>query len=149
MVEDTALLNPRNTIIVLQGWRITVEKDWLLVVVIDILLIATLKLSCLTWQHYLGPMDRHSHSDTDNRSKYWHKGIRSTSSIGIFSSYSTISTSDAAYIIGGDGTADSVVGYIDDDWRLVGNLMNERFGHSSIAIGNQAFLIGGYFRNSK
>ena len=48
MVEDTALLNPRNTIIVLQGWRITVEKDWLLVVVIDILLIATLKLSCLT-----------------------------------------------------------------------------------------------------
>ena len=61
---------------------------------------------------------------------------------GTISSYSTISTSESVYVIGGYGVYDNVAEFKNYQWRLAGNLKHGRFDHESILIGNQVFIIG-------
>ena len=67
--------------------------------------------------------------------------------IFIFSSiwaYSTASTSEAAYIIGGYYTGDIIAEFKHDSWRQIGTLTKGRGYHGAIAIGNHFMVIGGY-----
>ena len=59
-------------------------------------------------------------------------------------SYSTASTSEAAYIIGGWFTHDLIAEFKNGEWQLFGKLMNGRGFHGSIALGNEFMVIGGY-----
>ena len=64
----------------------------------------------------------------------------------IFSSiyrYSTASTSEAAYIIGGDYTDDIVAEFKDNSWRQMGTLANGRWRHGSITLNSETMIIGG------
>ena len=62
-------------------------------------------------------------------------------------SYSTVSTSDAVYIVGGDYTPDIVAEYNDDRWRLLDHLKQGRHGHGSVMVGDQTMIIGGRSEN--
>ena len=60
--------------------------------------------------------------------------------------YSTASTStnDAVYIIGGIDTQNIVAEYKNDQWRqLPQPLHQNRYGHNSIQVENQIFIVGG------
>ena len=58
--------------------------------------------------------------------------------------YSTISTSESAYIIGGSRTEDIIAQFTNFQWYLAGNLKQKRKGSGSILIGNWAVIIGGW-----
>ena len=62
--------------------------------------------------------------------------------------YSTASTSEAAYIIGGvytnSATANIVAEFKNDSWRQMGTLAKGRAWHGSIALENIVMVIGGY-----
>ena len=65
----------------------------------------------------------------------------------IFSSifgYSTASTSDAAYIIGGMNTRFIIAEFKNDSWRRVGTLAKGRRMHESIQLGDEVMVIGGW-----
>ena len=65
----------------------------------------------------------------------------------IFSSiwaYSTASTSEAAYIIGGRYTENIIAEYKDGSWRQMGTLAKGRGWHGSITLENAVMVIGGY-----
>ena len=71
----------------------------------------------------------------------------------IFSSiylYSTASTSDAVYIIGGfreteTGSSNSLIAHFrNDKWNQDGTLIKGRYGHESITIGEKTMIFGGY-----
>ena len=58
--------------------------------------------------------------------------------------YSTASTSDAAYIIGGYYTKSVVAEFKDNQWRQLDNLNKGRYHHGSLSVGDQTIIIGGY-----
>ena len=58
--------------------------------------------------------------------------------------YSTSSTSDAAYIIGGYYTRDIIAEFKNDAWRQLGTLTKGRDGHGSIVLNDETMVIGGY-----
>ena len=58
--------------------------------------------------------------------------------------YSTASTSEAAYIIGGYYTKDIIAQFKDDSWRQMGTLAKGRGWHGSIELGNDIMIIGGH-----
>ena len=59
-------------------------------------------------------------------------------------SYSTISTPEAAYIIGGSQTEQIIAKFMNFQWYLEENLKQKRTGPGSILVGNQAVIIGGW-----
>ena len=65
--------------------------------------------------------------------------------------YSTTSTADAAYIIGGQTTdylgviyVPVVAEYKNDGWSKAGDLLKGRYAHGSIVNGFETMIIGGY-----
>ena len=58
--------------------------------------------------------------------------------------YSTASTFDAAYIIGGDSTRDVIAEFKNDTWRQLGSLVKGRRYHASISLYGETMIIGGY-----
>ena len=63
--------------------------------------------------------------------------------------YSTASTSDAAYIIGGYHTKSVVAEFKDNQWRQLDNLNKGRHYHGSLSVGDQTIIIGGYAESGK
>ena len=63
--------------------------------------------------------------------------------------YSTASTSDAAYIIGGDITPDVIAEFKNDIWRNLGSLVKPRDSHASISLNGETMIIGGYSGDSR
>ena len=63
------------------------------------------------------------------------------------SRYSTASTSDAAYIIGGYSTKGIVAEFKDNQWRQLDNLNRPRMFHASLSVGDQTIIVGGYVEN--
>ena len=59
-------------------------------------------------------------------------------------SYSTASTSEAAYIIGGAYTRNIIAEFKNDSWRQMGTLAKGRRLHGTIQLGNEVMVIGGY-----
>ena len=57
--------------------------------------------------------------------------------------YSTASTSEAAYIIGGRYTRDIIAQFKNDAWSQFGTLAKGRSHHGSISFGNELMVIGG------
>ena len=58
--------------------------------------------------------------------------------------YSTASTSEAAYVIGGRHTRNIIAEFRDGIWRQSGTLAKGRDYHGSIKLGNDIMVIGGY-----
>ena len=56
--------------------------------------------------------------------------------------YSTASTSNAAYFIGGSGTQDVIAEFKNAAWRQLGTLTKGRQGHASISMGDETMVIG-------
>ena len=61
--------------------------------------------------------------------------------------YSTASTHDAAYIIGGIDV-DTIAEFQNDEWRKLGSLNKGRYYHGSITVGQETMIIGGYSLDS-
>ena len=60
------------------------------------------------------------------------------------SSYSTVNSPDAAYIIGGSYTLNVVAEFRNDQWTQLDDLHKGRHSHGSITIGAQTMIVGGY-----
>merc|ERR1712150_66054 len=58
--------------------------------------------------------------------------------------YSTASTSEAAYIIGGFYTPNIIAEFRDGSWRQMGTLAKGRWRHGSITLNGEIMVIGGY-----
>ena len=58
--------------------------------------------------------------------------------------YSAVSTSEAAYIIGGSNTRDIIAEFKAGNWRQYGTLSKGRKCHESIQMGDEYMVIGGY-----
>ena len=58
--------------------------------------------------------------------------------------YSTASTDDAAFIIGGITAYNTIAEFRNNQWRNLGSLTKGRAYHGSIAIGQETMIIGGY-----
>ena len=58
-------------------------------------------------------------------------------------SYSSASTSEAAYIIGGVYTRKIIAEYKNDVWSRAGTLRKGRAYHGSISLGDETMIIGG------
>ena len=58
--------------------------------------------------------------------------------------YSTASTSEAAYIIGGSYTRNIIAQFKDDSWRQMGMLAQGRSRHGTIQLGDEVMVIGGF-----
>ena len=67
-----------------------------------------------------------------------------TVSLRSMSYYSTASTSEAAYFIGGYHTKEDVAEFKNDAWRQLGTLTRGRYGHASILLADETIVIGGY-----
>ena len=63
--------------------------------------------------------------------------------------YSTASTAEAAYIIGGTNTKEVIAEFKNDAWRQLGTLTKERYGHASISLGDETMVIGGFSPDSR
>ena len=63
--------------------------------------------------------------------------------------YSTASTAEAVYIIGGYFTEEVIAEFKNDAWRQLGTLTKGRFGHNSISLGDETMVIGGYSSDSR
>ena len=61
--------------------------------------------------------------------------------------YSTASTSEAAYIIGGWKTQNIIAEFKNDSWRRMGTLAKGRAGHGTIQLGDEVMVIGGWSNN--
>ena len=69
--------------------------------------------------------------------------------------FSTVSTSNAACIIGGRYTSKIIAEFKNDVWSRFGTLAKGRFDHGSISLGHEFMVIGGlmyddrlvYFKN--
>ena len=57
--------------------------------------------------------------------------------------YSTASTSDAAYIIGGPYSRNVVAEFKENQWRRLDYLVKGRYYHGSLSVGDQTIIIGG------
>ena len=82
-------------------------------------------------------------------SKCHYNQYQNTSTIYLraISHYSTASTSDAAYIIGGFYTSSIVAEFKDNQWRQLDNLNRPRMFHASLSVGDQTIIVGGYVEN--
>ena len=58
--------------------------------------------------------------------------------------YSTASTMEAVYIIGGRYTRNIIAEFKDGSWRQSGTLAKGRYYHGSIELGNDVMVIGGW-----
>ena len=58
--------------------------------------------------------------------------------------YSTASTSEAAYIIGGYWTRNIIAEFRDNSWRQTGTLVKGRDSHGSITLIGETMVIGGW-----
>ena len=69
-----------------------------------------------------------------------------TNIFSLIYSYSTASTDDAAFIIGGWDTdaVDTIVEFRNNQWRNLGSLSKGRYYHGSITIGQDTMIVGGY-----
>ena len=63
--------------------------------------------------------------------------------------YSTASTSNAAYFIGGQYTKEVIAEFKNDSWRQLGTLTKGRSSHGSISFGTETMVIGGYPSDSR
>ena len=63
--------------------------------------------------------------------------------------YSTASTSEAAYIIGGMVTGEIIAAFKNDAWSQFGTLAKGRYNHGSISLGNEFMVIGGWSSDSR
>ena len=63
--------------------------------------------------------------------------------------YSTASTSEAAYIIGGRHNQNRIAEFKNDSWRQMGTLAKKRSEHGSIQLGNEVMVIGGFFPDGR
>ena len=63
--------------------------------------------------------------------------------------YSTTSTSNAAYFIGGYYTREVIAEFKNDSWRQLGTLKKGRSYHGSISLGDETMVIGGYSSDSR
>ena len=63
--------------------------------------------------------------------------------LSFISRYSTASTSEAAYIIGGFWTEDIIAEFRSNSWRQMGTLAKGRYGHGSITLNGETMVIGG------
>ena len=57
--------------------------------------------------------------------------------------YSTASTSEAAYIIGGAYTQGIIAEFRSNSWRQMGTLAKGRRSHGSITLNGETMVIGG------
>ena len=74
-----------------------------------------------------------------------------TKILSLFFGYSTASTDDAAYIIGGENGGDgrpgdqkTIAEFRNNQWRNLGSLTTGRRYHGSITNGRDTMIIGGY-----
>ena len=58
--------------------------------------------------------------------------------------YSTASSPDAAYIIGGYWSWNLVVEFRNDQWTNLENLNKGRYAHGSITVGTGTMIVGGH-----
>ena len=58
--------------------------------------------------------------------------------------YSTASTDDAAFIIGGYDVIDTIAEFRNNQWRNLGSLTKGRNAHGSITIGQETMIVGGW-----
>ena len=63
--------------------------------------------------------------------------------------YSTASTSEAAYIIGGQTTQAIIAEFKNDGWLQFGTLTQGRQYHGSITLGDETMVVGGYGSDSR
>ena len=72
--------------------------------------------------------------------------------LSLISRYTTVSTSNAIFIIGGQKEVDQAVDkdisdtiyqFKDDVWSLARNLNKKRCWHASIAVGDEVMILGG------
>ena len=63
--------------------------------------------------------------------------------------YSTTSTSEAAYIIGGYYTKEIISEFKNDAWSELGALKKGRHAHASISLGDETMVIGGFSSDSR
>ena len=63
--------------------------------------------------------------------------------------YSTASTAQAAYIIGGQNTKAIIAEFKNDVWRQFGTLAQGRWYHGSITLGDETMVLGGYSSDSR
>ena len=63
--------------------------------------------------------------------------------------YSAVSTSEAAYVIGGIYTMDIIAEFKNGNWRQFGTLSKGRACQGSIKIGNEYMVIGGYSSDNR
>ena len=75
--------------------------------------------------------------------------LREIFNLSRISYYSTASTSDAAYIIGGYDTQNVIAEFKDNQWRQLDNLNKGRDYHGSLSIGDQTIIIGGVAESGK
>ena len=59
--------------------------------------------------------------------------------------YSTVSISDAAYIIGGVRTQHIIAEFRNGQWRQLENLKTRRSSHGSFTVKNRVFVLGGWY----
>ena len=64
------------------------------------------------------------------------------------SHYSTASTSEAAYIIGGWYSENRIAEFKNDSWRLIRKLARGRDHHGTIQLGDEVMVIGGWTKDS-
>ena len=62
--------------------------------------------------------------------------------------YSTTSTDDAAFIIGGIEVYDTIAEFRNNQWRNLGSLTKGRVYHGSITVGQETMIVGGYASDS-
>ena len=63
--------------------------------------------------------------------------------------YSTTSTSQAAYIIGGYHTKEIIAEYNNDAFSQLGALKKGHHAHVSISLGDETMIIGGFSSDSR
>ena len=63
--------------------------------------------------------------------------------------YSTASTFEAAYIIGGQYSRDVIAEFKNDAWKQLETLAKDRYRHNSISLGDETMIIGGYSSDSR
>ena len=59
--------------------------------------------------------------------------------------YSTASTSNAAYFIGGGYSKDVIAEFKNGAWRQLGTLTKGRNKHGSISLNDETMVIGGHY----
>ena len=62
--------------------------------------------------------------------------------------YSTASTSEAVYVIGGDYTREIIAEFKSNTWRNLGSLTKARSRQASISLGDETMIIGGNYKNN-